>query len=199
MRENRAQRDRSKVVAARDPTEERGRLDHRFDDVYSALHQVASRLFKAERRGHTLQPTAIVHEAYLRLAEGVPLSDSDRAYLMGAAARTMRRVLVDHARYKGRQCRGGGVRPISLSMGSDPVDGRAGRCFDILVLDEAMSGLETAHRRASTVAEYRLFGGLTDDQIADLLGFSRRTIQVEWRLARAWLIRELGQSKEHHE
>ena len=139
--------------------------------VHRELHQIARRCLKGERPGHTLQPTALVNEAYLRLVDVRRMSWQDRTHFFAMSARLMRRVLVDFARSRQYQKRGGGVMKVSL--------------------DEALTTLSAIDERKARVIEMRFFGGLTAEETAAVLDVSRETVLRDWRLARAWLMREL--------
>ena len=161
--------------------------------VYDQLRELASRYMKRERRGHTLQATALVHEAYLRLIDHGEASERDREHFVGIAACAMRRVLIDHARSRGRSKRGGGVRRVplqdDLALSPEPD-------LDLLGLDEALSRLQRADERRGRVVELRFFGGLTCEETASVLGVSLRTVEDDWYAARAWLRRELSRGSE---
>ena len=156
--------------------------------VYQELHRLASRYMRGERSGHLLQTTALVNEAYLRLYETDRIHWQDRNHFYAVAARAMRRVLVDFARARKQHKRNGG-RQVSLeealTIGSD-------RSADIVALDDALTTLAKLHQRQSQIVELRFFGGLTEPDIARVLGVSPRTVSSEWRLARSWLLRELN-------
>ena len=175
----------------------RGELNELLPRVYDELRAVAHRMMCGEREGHTLQTTAIVHEAYLRLVEQHNLTPADHAPFLAAAANTIRRVLVDHARQRRSAKRGGGWRrlePLVDDGGRDvlaaPVRSDA---IDLLALDEALVGLAGFDPRAADVVTLRYFGGLTVEQIAHVLGVSPRTVGDDWSMARAWLRRALSE------
>jgi RNA polymerase sigma factor (TIGR02999 family) len=156
--------------------------------VYQELHRLASRYMRAERSGHLLQTTALVNEAYLRLHNTNRIHWQDRNHFYAAAARAMRRVLVDFARARKQHKRNGGRQVLldeALTMSSD-------RSADIVALDDALTTLAKLDRRQGQIVELRFFGGLTEPQIAGVLGVSSRTVSSEWRLARSWLLRELN-------
>lgn len=159
--------------------------------LYADLRRMASRMMADERVGHSLQPTALVHEAYVRLVESESCTWRDRAHFVALATRVMRQVLVDHARAKGRHKRGGGDVKISLSSDALPIVATGADALDVLVLDDSLSRLEAEHHRAARVVEERVFGGLTVDEIASLHDVSRSTVEADWRFARAWLTRHL--------
>ncbi len=156
-------------------------------DIYEELRRVAAARLRRERAGHTLSPTALVHEAYLRMAGQVPTDG--RTHFIALSALMMRRILVSHARARGMQKRGAGERPVTLDealVGAElPLD-------RIVALDDMLTKLETLNARQARVVSYRVFGGLSDPEIADELGVSAPTVRRDWRVARAWLIKELG-------
>jgi RNA polymerase sigma factor (TIGR02999 family) len=157
--------------------------------VYEQLRQVAARTLRRERAGHSLQPTALVHEAYLRLADGVELEFADRAHLLGICARVMRRILIDHARARRSEKRGGKAARITLDDRLHASDARPE--LDLLALQDALESLAKLNQRAQQVVEMRFFGGLTTQECAEVLGVSVRTVGDDWSFARAWLGREL--------
>ena len=155
--------------------------------VHQELHRLASRYMRGERSGHLLQTTALVNEAYLRLHETGRIHWQDRTHFYAVAARAMRRVLVDFARARKQQKRNGG-RQVSFD---DALTVSRDRSADIIALDDALMTLAKLDRRQSQIVELRFFGGLTEPQIAGVLGISPRTVSSDWRLARSWLLREL--------
>jgi RNA polymerase sigma factor (TIGR02999 family) len=157
--------------------------------VYEELRRLAGHYLRDERAGHTLQPTALVHEAYLRLADIREVRLGSRAHFYGAAARVMRRVLVDHARKRGRIKRGGPSREmVAFDEAIDtPIDPR----LDLLALDEALAALERIAPERARVVELRYFGGLSVEDTAEFLGISPATVKRHWSFARAWLFRYL--------
>jgi RNA polymerase sigma factor (TIGR02999 family) len=155
--------------------------------VHQELHRLASRYMRGERSGHLLQTTALVNEAYLRLHETGRIYWQDRNHFYAVAARAMRRVLVDFARARKQQKRNGG-RQVSFD---DALTVSRDRSADIIALDDALMTLAKLDRRQSQIVELRFFGGLTEPQIAGVLGISPRTVSSDWRLARSWLLREL--------
>ncbi|HEX2188042.1 MAG TPA: sigma-70 family RNA polymerase sigma factor [Longimicrobiaceae bacterium] len=163
-------------------------LDRLFPDVYAELHRLARARLRGERGGHTLNTTALVHEAYLRLSEQTRSGLSDRNHLLALAARAMRRVLVDHARKHRTAKRGGGLRQVHLEEATLMVEERA----EVLIaLDEALARLETLDPRLCRVVECRFFSGLTEAETAEVLRVTTRTVQRDWTKAKAWLYREL--------
>jgi RNA polymerase sigma factor (TIGR02999 family) len=157
--------------------------------VYDDLRRLAAWQLQAERPGHTLQPTALVHEAYLKLAGQNPVEWQNKAHFFALAAQVMRHILVDHARAKGRDKRGGGQvsvaldEALKLSHPSEP---------GLVELDEALNMLARQDARKSRIVELRYFGGLSIEETADALGISPTTVRREWTLAKAWLRRELA-------
>jgi RNA polymerase sigma factor (TIGR02999 family) len=157
--------------------------------VYAELRHIAARQLGKERPGHTLQPTALVHEVYLRLVDQRRVDWQDRAHFFGVAAQIMRRILVDMARARGRAKRGRRPLHVSLSEAADvPLD----TPVDLVALDDALKSLESLHARQSRVIEMRFFGGLDLEETAHVLGVSVGTVRRDWSLARAWLFRELS-------
>jgi len=156
--------------------------------VYEDLHRLADRYLSAERSAQTLQPTALVHEAYLRLASSEQVWEN-RAHFFGAAARAIRRILLDRARARQADRRGGGRGRLSLEAAGDvAVDGPR---LDFLALDEALERLARLDATKARVVELRFFGGLDIEETAQALGTSASTVERDWRFARAWLHREL--------
>lgn len=162
--------------------------DSLFPLVYQELRNAAERLLRREQTGHTLQPTALVHEAFLKLTGAAPPAAWDRAHFIGIAARAMRQILVDHARSRLADKRGKGMVPVELKeAGFEP-----GLSQDELItLDDALHELARRNPRLAQVVEYRFFGGLTEEEIAELLEVTPRTVQRDWATARAWLYQEL--------
>lgn len=162
--------------------------DRWFPVVYACLHDLAEQWHRREPPGEALQPTSFVHEAYLRLAQGVPFACEDQAQFYFLAARAMRRVLIDRARRASAAKRGRRWRRVTLGELCARSDGTA---VEILALNEALEKLAATHDRAARIVETRFFGGLTNDDTARVLGISPRTAELDWRFARAWLMREL--------
>jgi RNA polymerase sigma factor (TIGR02999 family) len=163
--------------------------------VHAELQRLAGSLMRGERAGHTLQPTALVNELYVRLIDVRRVRWQDRNHFLSVTARLMRRVLVDHARTRRSQKRGGGARRVTLADDLDLADGR-GR--DLVALDEALTALATTDERKSRVIELRFFGGLSVEETAAVLDISAETVMRDAKLAKAWLQRELrGESAGH--
>ncbi len=157
--------------------------------VYEELRGIARRQMRGERDDHTLRTTGLVHEAYLKLVDQDRTSLEDRQHFYAVAARAMRRVLVDHARRRNAQKRGGGAPKISIDEAPTP-EIPAENPVDILAVDDALERLAEQDERMAKVVECRLFGGYTLQETADALGVSRSTVIRDWRTARAWLNRE---------
>ncbi|HMB81674.1 MAG TPA: sigma-70 family RNA polymerase sigma factor [Vicinamibacterales bacterium] len=156
--------------------------------VEAELRRLARRRMAGERRGHTLQPTALVNEAFLRLVDARSVPWQDRAHVFGISARLMRRVLVDHARSRGYQKRGGGIQRVTLT---DGLALAAERTLDLVALDRALEELGAIDARKARVIELRFFGGLSVEETAEALHVSTDTIKRDWRLAKLWLLRQL--------
>ncbi len=156
--------------------------------VYQELRKLARRYMRLERRDHTLQATALVHEAYVRLVDQREVSWQNRAHFLAVAAQIMRRILVDHARAHQAAKRGGTERRISL----DTMVFTEEKATDILVLDEALTRLSERDRRQCRIVELRFFGGLTEEEAAEALGISVRTAKRDWRIAKAWLYHQVS-------
>ena len=156
--------------------------------LYKELCAIAASTMKGERTGHTLQPTALVHEAYLRLAELENMDFNDELHFRAVAAEMMRRVLVDHARRRGAAKRGADWRRITLT-GLEERDRET--VFDLLEFDAALDALDALSTRQRQVVELRFFGGLTNEQVGALLGIAEPTVRLDWSMARAWLKRYL--------
>ena len=155
--------------------------------VHEELHRIARGCMRGERLGHSLQATALVNEAYMRLIGAQQVDWQNRVHFLAVSARLMRRILVDFARSKKYQKRGGGVEPVTLDEGL--VVSEPGR--DLVALDEALDALAKMDERKSKVVEMRFFGGLSVEETAAALGVSPDTVMRDWRLAKAWLLREL--------
>jgi RNA polymerase sigma-70 factor (ECF subfamily) len=162
----------------------------RFDALYAELHAMAGRLFRSQRQDHTLQPTALIHEAYLKMAKADAVWN-DRTHFMATAARAMRQILVNHARDKNAGKRGGGVDRLRVTLSGVSLE-RGPPDLDLLTLNEALERLSELDARQARVAELRLFGGLTTRETADAIEMSPRTVELEWRMAKSFLAQQLG-------
>ena len=156
--------------------------------VEAELRRIAIAYLGREQAGHTLQPTALINEAYLRLLEWKSVEWQDRAHFIAVAAKMMRRILVNHAVSRRTRKRGGSAAMVSL----DEAGGTPARTEDLIALDQALVALEQFDERKSRLVELRYFGGLTAEEAAEVLGISVRTVHREWDLTRAWLFRELS-------
>ncbi len=165
-------------------------VDELMPLIYQELHRLASSYMRRERDDHTLQPTALIHEAYFRLVDQDRIEWRSRAQFFGIAAQAMRRILVDHARGRRYAKRQGSEQQISLDEASLPTTGRAP---DLVALDDALKSLASLDPRLSQVVELRVFGGLTIEETAAVIGVSNTTVITDYRAARAWLFRELSQ------
>jgi RNA polymerase sigma-70 factor (ECF subfamily) len=170
---------------------DRGALDQMLPAVYSELRRLAAHYLSQEPVGHTLQPTALVHEAYLRLIDQRQADWRNRAQFLGLAAGMMRRILVNHARDRRARKRGGGggAERISLSL----IEAPSGRPdVELIALEDALERLAALDARKSRVVELKFYGGLTVEEIAEVLQVSRATVEREWSFARAWLYDAIG-------
>ena len=173
---------------------DRAALDNLMPLVYGELRRLAHGSMRHEAAGHTLQTTALVNEVYLKLVNEREVCWQDRAHFFGAAAQMMRRILVDYARGRNAAKRGGGTVRVALD---DVSVASAERAADLVALDDALGRLAAIDERKSRVAEYRFFGGLSVEETALLLGVSVETVMRDWRLAKAWLLRELTDGAVH--
>jgi len=167
-------------------------LDKLLPLVYQEMHRLAHRYMSRERAGNTLQTTALVHEAYVRLVDGQGVQWENRAHFFAVAAKTMRRILVDLARARRNLKCGGGIQQVSfdgVSLASPEPSA------DMLALDEALVRLAALNPRQSQVVELRYFGGLTEEEVGEVIKTSPRTVRSDWRLAKAWLYRELSREQ----
>ena len=160
--------------------------------VYDELSDIARGVFARQQPGHTLQPTALVHEAWFKLAGNLD-GAKDRTHFLVIAAKAMRQVLTDHARGRGRQKRGGDVQRVTLNAFSEPAHGGD---FDLVALDDSLRRLAELDERQARVVELRLFGSLTVPEVAAALGVAKSTVDEDWAMAKAWLRRELGRAGE---
>jgi len=176
----------TRILQEWDSDEARARL---MPLVYNELRRLAQAHLRRERPDHTLQPTALVHEAYLRLVDQSRVEWQGRAHFYGVAAQMMRRVLIDHARARASEKRGGGGRRLSLDEAAELPEERAD---ELLALDEALVRLAGVDERKSRVVELRFFGGLSVAETARVLGVHTATVERDWVVAKAWLYREIG-------
>ena len=168
---------------------DRGALDEMLPLVYAELRRIAQGYLRAERPDHTLQPTALVHEAYMRLVNQREVDWKNRAQFLGVAANMMRRILVNHAEAHRAEKRGGDMQRITLDRAVGALEERN---LDVLALNAAMEKLAAVDPRKARMVELRFFGGLTNEEIAEVMGISLRTIERDYRLCKAWLHRELS-------
>ena len=164
-------------------------LDELLPLVYQELHRLAARHLGRERGGHTLQTTALVHEAYLRLIDQQDANWQNRAHFFAIAATLMRRILVDHARARQYQKRGGGAQQVTFDEALEVSDERAA---EVVALDEALTALAEFDQRKSQMVELRFFGGLSIEETAEALGVSPGTVMRDWTLAKTWLQRAIN-------
>lgn len=160
-----------------------------IERLYDELYAQAERSMRAEREGHTLQPTALVNEAFVRLASSSNPAWQSKAHFLAAAATVFRRVLVDHARRRNADKRSPGLSRVNID---DTEPAAPDRQLDLVGLDELLTKLEVVDARSARFVELKFFGGLTHDQIADFLGISLSTAEADWRFARAWLAERLS-------
>ena len=163
--------------------------DQLFEVVYGELRRLASGLMRGERAGHTLQSTALVHEAYLRLVDDSRVHWQNRAHFFGTAARAMRQILVDFARKRAADKRGGGWQKVTFDDALGLEDASAAELLD---LEEALRRLAEHDERMARIVELRVFGGLTAKEVAHVIGLSRQTVQDDWRVAKMWLRHQLA-------
>jgi len=166
-----------------------GAAEQLFQLVYDELRRLAASHMRGERPGHTLQATALVHEAFMRLVRDDQMDWRNRAHFFGAAAEAMRRILVDHARARASLRRGGDRRKVSLE---DTPDLSIDRSNEVVAVDAALSRLSELDSRKGRLVELRFFGGLDIEEAAEVLGVSPRTVKRDWTFAKAWLYREIG-------
>jgi len=167
-------------------------LDKLVPVVYQELRRLAGYYMRRERPGHTLQTSALVNEAYMRLVDYRQMRWQSRAHFFAVAAQAMRRILVEHARKRHFAKRGGGAVQVSLDEAATVPEKQAA---DLIALDDALTGLEAIDPRKSRIVELRYIGGLNIEETAEVLGISPATVQREWRAAKAWLYREIKEGK----
>ena len=168
-------------------------VEHLFPLVYEELRRLAHRYMRRERPGHTLQTTAVVHEAYLRLIDQNHVQWQNRAHFFAIAAQMMRRILITHAQSHAYAKRGGGALKVSLDEAAVLSPARAG---ELIALDEALKSLGVIDVRRSQVVELRFFGGLSNEEIAEVLKISPNTVTRDWNVAKAWLYREMSKEQD---
>ena len=171
-----------------------GALERLIPVVHQELHRIARRCMAGERAGHSLQATVLVNEAYIRLVDTKDVAWHDRAHFLAVAARVMRRILVDHARARGAQKRGGPETRVPFDEALVVTNEPRG---DFVALDDALQMLATFDERKSRVIELRFFGGLSVEETASVLNVSPDTVMRDWRLAKAWLRREMRGDRSH--
>jgi RNA polymerase sigma factor (TIGR02999 family) len=172
---------------------DRSALDELLPLVYEELRRVANHHLRRERPGHTLQPTALVHEAYMRLINQAEVNWQNRAHFFGVAANLMRQILIQHARAAHAAKRGGDARKLYLDDVPGISDGLAKKNdLDLIALDDALNHLAAVAPQQSLVVELRYFGGLSIEETAEVLGISPATVKREWTMAKAWLHREIS-------
>ena len=172
---------------------DREALDQVMPLIYEELRKMARRYMRQQNRGHTLQTTALIHEAYLRMVKQPEKHFQNRTHFFGVAAQAMRHILVDYARARHAGKRGGGIRPVSLEEAALVSRERAG---ELVAFDEALKKLEELSQRQSRVVELRYFGGLTVDETATVLKVSPETVMRDWTMAKTWLHRALSPAGE---
>lgn len=165
----------------------RDALDELFPIIYKELRRLAASQLAGERSNHTLQPTALVHEAYMRLIDQHSVNWQNRAHFFSIAAETMRRILVNHAVQRNAQKRGSGVTCIELDEAISYHDQAADRELDLVLLDDALKQLEGFDPTQAKIVELRFFGGLTVEETAEVMKISESTVKREWRMAKSWL------------
>jgi RNA polymerase sigma-70 factor (ECF subfamily) len=165
-------------------------LDELIPLVYDELRRLATRYMRRENQGHTLQTSALINEAYLRLVDQKNVQLQNRAQFFGFAAQLMRRILVDHARSRSRIKRGGGVQMVSLAEQAVISNDVA----EVIALDDALKNLAEMDPRKAQIVEMKFFGGLTNEEVAEVLKVTSRTVEREWRKAKAWLHRAISKT-----
>src|SRR5678815_132897 len=166
-------------------------LDELYPLVYDELHRLARRYMSRERKGHTLQTTALINEAYVRLVDQRNVHWANRSHFFAISAQIMRRILIDHARSHAYAKRGGGQQKVSLD---ETATLQVARAAALISLDDALQSLAKIDQRRSQVVELRYFGGLSNEEIAQALGISPNTVTRDWNMARAWLYQQLAGS-----
>lgn len=162
-----------------------------FGALYDELKALAGRIFRSQRRAHTLQPTALVHEAFVKMHRPGGAGWNDRAHFLAVAARAMRQILVNHARDRAAQKRGGGEMGARVTLADVPGES-FGPDLDVLAVNEALDELSALDERQARIAELRLFAGLAHREIAEVVGMSLRSVELDWKMAKDWLAQRLG-------
>ena len=168
---------------------DRATLDELFPVVYDELRRLASNYLRRERNNHTLQPTALVHEAYMKLIDQREVDWQNRAHFFGIAAQMMRRILLKHAEKHNAEKRGGNFQKVNLD---EAIVFFEKQNLDVLALDKALSQLAEFDEKQARIVELRFFGGLKNEEVAEVIGVSLATVKREWTIAKAWLMRELS-------
>jgi RNA polymerase sigma factor (TIGR02999 family) len=163
-------------------------LDQLIPLVYDELRRLARGYMRREKEGHTLQTSALIHEAYLRLVDQKNVQWNNRAHFFGVAAQLMRQILVDHARSRSRAKRGGNAQKVSLAE----LSAISVELAEVIALDDALNELAELDSRKSQIVEMKFFGGLTNEEVAEVLKITSRTVEREWRKAKAWLQRAIS-------
>lgn len=169
-------------------------LDELYPLVYDELHRLARRYMSRERKGHTLQTTALINEAYVRLVDQKNVHWANRSHFFAISAQIMRRILIDHARRHAYAKRGGGAQQVSLDEAAAVTSGIGS---ELIRLDEALKALAQLDERRCHVVELRYFGGLSNEEIAGVLKVSENTVTRDWNMARAWLYQQLAESSKN--
>ncbi|MGB7069930.1 MAG: sigma-70 family RNA polymerase sigma factor [Pyrinomonadaceae bacterium] len=182
--------DQMAVALQQQSDDDKSALSDLMPVVYDELRRQASRFLRNERSGHTLQTTALIHETYLKLIDQRQVNSMNRAQFFAISARLMRRILVDHARAKCREKRGGGAIVLSINDANVICSGEA-QDTDLVALDTALNRLALIDEQQARIVELKYFSGLTLEETADAMKLSRTTVATDWSMARAWLFREL--------
>jgi RNA polymerase sigma factor (TIGR02999 family) len=182
----------TEVVVSLESGHRADRADDLFPLVYDELRRLATSYMAHESPGHTLQPTALVHEAYLKLVDQTRVSWKGRTHFFAVGARIMRRLLIDHARERKAIKRGAGWHQVSLCQAIGAGSAQTLELDELLTLEAALERLAAVDQREARIVTLRFYGGLTVEEVAEVLEVSKRTVEADWRHARAWLMRELA-------
>jgi RNA polymerase sigma factor (TIGR02999 family) len=169
---------------------EKAATEELFALLYGELRALAGGLFRSQKKDHTLQPTAVLHEAWLKMANA-PAAYADRVHFFAVAARAMRQVLVNHARDAAAEKRGGGAERRRVTISEAAAAGGGSDPLDVIALHDALDELKALEPRQAQIAELRFFGGLTTPETAEALGVATRTVELDWKMAKDWLARRL--------